>query len=117
MADIQRRQEERERGSEQRSQNMARRGESGYPILWNNSADLFSLSPFTLMRRLTEDMDRMFGGYGMGGRQNQGQEMGSFMPPVEVREENGNLIVSAELPGMNREDVNVQIENDALIIQ
>jgi len=51
-----------ERGLEPRSQGgLMRRGESGFPSLFRtNPAELFSLSPFTLMRRLTEDMDRMF---------------------------------------------------------
>jgi len=110
---VQRRQQERERGGEQRSQGLARRSETG---LWGNPADLFSLSPFTLMRRLTEDMDRMFTGYGGGWGGRQTQEM-AFIPPVEVREENNNLIVTAELPGMNKDDVRVEIQNDALIIQ
>ena len=102
---VQRRQQERERGLERRSQG---RG------LWGGSpADLFALSPFTLMRRLTEDMDRMFSGYGGG----QTQEIGAFMPPVEVREEDKNLIVSAELPGLNKDDIRVEIQNDSLVLQ
>src|SRR5207244_2118559 len=104
---VQRRQQERERGLERRSQGR------GVPGLWSNPADLFAMNPFTLMRRLTEDMDRMFTGYGGA----QGQDVGAFIPPVEVREENNNLVVSAELPGMNKEDVRVEIQNDALIIQ
>jgi len=94
---------------------MSRRG-GGFPSLWRNPEDLFSMSPFTLMRRLTEDMDRMFtgsaasGGYG-------GQETMAWMPPVEVREEQGNLMISAELPGLNKDDVRVEVNNDALVIQ
>jgi HSP20 family protein len=106
---VQRRQEERGRGVEQRSQGLLRRGMGGFP------AELFSLSPFTLMRRLTDDIDRMFSAYDWGGRQTQ--EMTAFIPPVEVREENKNLIVSAELPGLSKEDVRVEIQNDALVIQ
>src|SRR5262249_8463110 len=111
---VQRRQQERERSGEQRSQGLARR--EGFPSVWGNPAELFSLSPFTLMRRLTADMDRMFTGYGSGWGGRQTQEM-SFIPPVEVREENNNLIVTAELPGMNKDDVRVEIQNDALVIQ
>lgn len=63
-----------------------------------------------LMRRLTEDMDRMFSGWG---RQNV--ESGGWIPPVEVRESDGNLIVCAELPGMGKDDVKVEINNDSLV--
>jgi HSP20 family protein len=113
---VERRQEERGRGVERRSQGggLTRRGE------WGLGSDIFSMSPFTLMRRLTEDMDRMFGGFGSGGGASSwpsAMETTGFIPPVEVREQDGNLIVCAELPGINKEDVKVQVEEDALIIQ
>jgi len=119
MADVnvqKRQQEERGRGGEQRSQGggLTRRGEFGFPSLWRRPDELFSISPFTLMRRLTDDIDRMFTGMG-GGMQTQ--DIGVWAPPVEVREENGNLMISAELPGLNKEDVKVEVTNDALIIQ
>jgi len=106
--------EERERNLERRSQGsgLARRGEGRFPSLWRGSEDLFSLSPFTLMRRLTEDMDRMFSGWG-----GQNVEPAGWIPPVEVREANGNLLVSAELPGMGKDDVKVEVNNDSLVIK
>src|SRR5262249_31649073 len=105
MADInvEKRQEEPGRSLERRSQGgeLGRRGEFGFPSLWRSPDELFSLSPFTLMRRLTEDLDRMFAGFGggEGGR----REMGAWAPPIDVHESNGNLVVSAELPGLNKE--------------
>jgi len=75
--------------------------------------ELFSMSPFTLMRRFTEDMDRMFSGTGGTG----GRETGLWAPPIDVRESGGNLVVSAELPGLNKEDVKVEVHEDALVIQ
>jgi HSP20 family protein len=36
---------------------------------------------------------------------------------VEVRERNGNLEVTAELPGMNKEDVKVEYADDGIVIQ
>jgi HSP20 family protein len=118
MADVnvEKRSEERGRGNEPRSQSggLMRRGEWGLPSLFGRNPDeLFAMNPFTLMRRLTEDMDRMFSGFGRGGS----REMGVFAPPVEVRESNGNLIISAELPGLNKEDVKVEVTQDAVIIQ
>jgi len=99
MADInvdKRQQDERGRGLQRRSQSP-----------WSGS------SPFTLMRRLTEDMDRMFSGFG----ESAGSDIGAWAPPVEIREQDGNLIVFAELPGLNKEDVKVEVSNDALVIQ
>ncbi len=113
MADInvQKRSDEQGRGLERRSggSGFLRRHDFGL------SNDLFSMSPFTLMRRLTEDMDRMFSGWGEGGRFLEPST--NWIPPIEVRESNGNLLVSAELPGLNKEDVKVEVNNDSLIIQ
>jgi HSP20 family protein len=86
----------------------------GFPSLFRNDpGELFSMSPFTLMRRLTEDMDRMFSGFGG----HAGSEMRNWAPPVEVRENQGNLLIAAELPGLNKEDVKVEVTEDAVVIQ
>ena len=113
---VDKRHDERERNVERRSQTegLTRRGEFGIPSLFGrHPQELFSLSPFTLMRRLTEDMDRMFSGFGAA----SGREAGPWAPAVDVRESNGNLVVSAELPGLDKEDVKVEVNNDAVVIR
>jgi HSP20 family protein len=78
--------------------------------LWNPS-ELIS-NPFSMMRRLSEEMDRNFGRF--FGR----EEGGSFWSPaIEVSQTEGQLRVHAELPGLNPEDVHVEVANDQLIIQ
>ena len=39
------------------------------------------------------------------------------MPAVEVFERDNNLVVSAELPGMNKDDVRVEVTGEGLAIQ
>jgi HSP20 family protein len=46
-----------------------------------------------------------------------GRDVASWAPPVEVRERDGNLIVNAELPGLNKEDVKIEVTNEGLVIQ
>jgi HSP20 family protein len=76
------------------------------------------MSPITLMRRFTEDIDRVFSSFGGGMRSRAGEEREmSWMPPVEVRQSRGKLIVRAELPGLNEDDVKVEAAEDGLIIQ
>ena len=89
---------------------------------------LVSTSPFALMRQMMEDMDRLFGSWqeprtqGLH-RANQrgGQQTSSlrnlWAPQVEVFERNNNIVVRAELPGLNKDDVDVEVEDDALIIR
>jgi HSP20 family protein len=86
--------------------------------------------PFSVMRRISEEMDRLFenfgfgrglfpemrqGGFDLGGYGERATSMWS--PHVEVCERNGKLLIQADLPGMKREDVNVRIDQDQVIIQ
>ena len=43
--------------------------------------------------------------------------VGSFVPPVDVYEDEQNLILKLEIPGLNDEDVNVSVENNTLTVQ
>jgi HSP20 family protein len=78
--------------------------------------DFFTASPFELMRRFTEEMDQAFGNFGLS-RGFGGGEMGMWTPAIEVFEGEGNLVVRAELPGLNKEDVKVEMTDDGLVIQ
>jgi len=42
---------------------------------------------------------------------------GTFVPPVDVYEDEQNLILKLEIPGVNEEELNVSLENDTLTIQ
>jgi HSP20 family protein len=42
---------------------------------------------------------------------------GDWMPPVDIYEENGALVLNAELPGMRREDIDVTVENNTLTVK
>jgi len=77
--------------------------------------DIFSLSPFTMMRRLSEEMDRAFAGT-FGLSRDYGRA-GIWSPVVEVREQNGNLEIDAELPGMKKEDVKVECTDEGIVIE
>ena len=91
------------------------RSSSGDPFGFGLSpAEFFSSNPFTVMRRMSEEMDRAFGQF-FGG-QSSGRGGGIWSPAVEVSEHDGKLQVHAELPGLKPEDVKVDIANDALII-
>ena len=42
---------------------------------------------------------------------------GSWSPRVDISEPNGKLVVTAELPGLNRDEVLVRIENNVLTLK
>lgn len=74
--------------------------------------DLFGMNPFALMREFTREMDRTFGDVATGDMQS-----GAWAPTIEVTERDGSLVVTADLPGIKPEDVNVEINGDVLTIQ
>jgi HSP20 family protein len=94
-------------------------------------SSLVGSSPFGVMRRMMEDMDRLFSTFAGSPdpRSQQGLVRGGqrgvqpstfrnlWAPQVEIFERGNNLVVRAELPGLAREDVDVEIDDDALVIR
>lgn len=76
--------------------------------------DLFRMGPFALMRRMSEEMDRVFGEFGMN-RGEGGKAM--WAPAIEVSQADGKYLIRAELPGVNPGDVKLEITNEAVILE
>lgn len=116
MADVKVRKEQHEHKA-QEEKGMERRGGGGIARRsdWLTQ-DLFTMNPFAMMRRLTDEMDRAFGS-SVGLWRGAGEEFGVFAPPIEVREEEGHMVVSADLPGMNKDDIRVECTQDGLFIE
>ncbi len=94
---------------EERQGGLTRWGES---LPWFPSPrEFFSLSPFALMRRMTEEMDRMFSGWGG----ETGERI--WAPDIDVFEREGKMVVRADLPGLKKDEVKVEITDDGLILQ
>ncbi len=95
-------------------------------------------SPFAVMQRMADDMDRLFEQFGFG-RTGLGvaprlgslgslldddlwSERGSqalntvWTPQVEAFRRGDNLVIRADIPGVEKDDVHVEIENDMLTI-
>jgi HSP20 family protein len=76
--------------------------------------DVFD-QPFGLLRRFTNDLDRLFGVPAFG---EQGlSSAGTWQPNVDVFRHEHELIVRADVPGMNKDDISVEITDDAVILQ
>src|ERR1700674_1866183 len=71
----------------------------------------FGVNPFALMKHFTEEADRMFG------YKTSIVPPDAWRPAIEVKEDKGNLLVTAELPGVNYEDVKVHFTGDALVVE
>lgn len=77
----------------------------------------FLASPFGLMRRFTREMDRMFGDLAKPRIFEQPMTEFVWAPDLEVFERNGKLLVRADLPGLKKDDVKVNVVDDVLTIQ
>jgi HSP20 family protein len=74
------------------------------------------MSPISLMRRLTEDIDRAFG-LSSGANRGEGSEQGiNWAPTVELRQSGNNLVIHADLPGLTENDVKVEATDEGLAI-
>jgi HSP20 family protein len=119
--------QENQNPAESGQQNLARReGGSGRTELARPQQQSYS-GPFTIARRMMEEMDRIFediGGFGLGTRGQQRGLFGSmmpfgareFIPNIEVFERDGNLVVRADLPGVKQEDLKIELVDDQLIL-
>jgi HSP20 family protein len=125
-----RKEEQEDRRGQRRSQS-GRNAESKKPETGiarrEQSASLRTMSPFSLMRRFSEEMDRLFGDFSFGGNlaSGFGREFGRladlessmWLPQVEAFEREGKLFVRADLPGLTKDDINVDITDDAIKIR
>jgi HSP20 family molecular chaperone IbpA len=78
--------------------------------------------PIGMVRRMSEEMDQLFErfiGRPIASRfgQGQGGVAGKWMPQVEVVQQDDALLVSADLPGIKREDVSIEVLHDRLTIE
>ena len=69
--------------------------------------------PFRELVSMRDDMDRLFGTF-FGSNVDNFEKY--WKPAIDIEENNGNLIVTAEIPGMTKEDIKVSVHNDVLTI-
>ncbi|KPK63356.1 hypothetical protein AMJ83_07230 [candidate division WOR_3 bacterium SM23_42] len=69
--------------------------------------------PFRDLVSMRDDMDRLFETF--FGTQPQGMD-DFWRPAIDIEENNGNLMVRAEIPGMTKEDIKVSVQEDLLTI-
>ena len=76
--------------------------------LRRRESDIF-MRPFDEMRRMMED-------FWMTPFADMGRWSETFVPSVDVKEEDDQVVVSAELPGLDQKDVDVEVTQDSVRI-
>jgi HSP20 family protein len=79
------------------------------------------ISPFSVMKRFGEEMDRLFGDFGLDRNwippALTGEASRAWAPEIEIFERDGELVVRADLPGLKKEDVKVELTDEGLTIE
>jgi|GEM_PF-4708322 len=118
-------QEERGRSTQQRSENQGQsmttreqQQQTGLSRRQRQSMPSMLTNPFGFMRRFGEGMEQLFDEAGFGGLMPRGfDQMNQWTPQIEMYEREGQLHIRADLPGMNKDDVQIEVEDDAVILR
>lgn len=81
---------------------------------WKPFRDLAPFSDFDRMRR---EMDRLWDSFFEGDVERRGREDSVWLPSVDVSETKNDLVVKAELPGMNPKDIDISLTDGHLMIK
>ena len=127
-------------GDRERGIRTSREGEPGRGMTRGRSSSIapvygssLATSPFGLMRRMAEDMDRILEDFGFAGpgfamapllspelERGRGAAMpgrsSAWTPSLETFRRGDDLVVRADLPGLRKEDVQVEIDDGVLTI-
>lgn len=90
-----------------------RPAESLPPMPWRGT-------PFAALQRFSDEIDRMWDDFGFGRRAGswwRDNRLGAWDPPIEVSHRNGLLTIKADLPGLKRDEVTVDVADHAVTIQ
>ena len=75
--------------------------------------------PFRELNQITDRMNRLFQDtYGTNqGRSEEGLAQMNFVPPVDIYEDEHNVTLKLEVPGIDQKDIDVRLENNTLVVR
>ena len=73
--------------------------------------------PFRDLRTLQDEVNRLFSTSLTPSFADEGIGRGAWNPSVDIYENNDQIVLEAELPGMNREDFELTIENNVVTLR
>jgi HSP20 family protein len=97
---------------------IARRRESdNFPSLFDMSGgELFNMWPSMLLRRISDEMDRMMAP-GSSARGSESGRGASWWPAMDISHQEGQFKVTADVPGLRPEDIKLEVTDQDLIIR
>ena len=73
--------------------------------------------PFRDLNMLQDRMNQLFDNPGRGWRDNEPSATTTWSPAVDIYETESAIVVKAELPGMERKDITLNLENNVLTLR
>jgi len=75
------------------------------------------LAPFKEFERMRRDMDRLWDSFFEGGLRRKTEGAGEWLPSLDVSETKNELVVKAEVPGMDPKDIDISLSDGMLTIK
>ena len=75
------------------------------------------LEPFRDFDRMKMEMDRLWSSFSEGGLRRRTDEDGGWLPSLDIAETKNDLVVKAELPGMDPKDIDISLSDGSLTIK
>jgi HSP20 family protein len=76
--------------------------------------------PFRELASLQSQMNRLFQETSRGPAQQSGDEFlttGTFIPPVDIYENQNNIVLKLEVPGIQEKDIDVRVQDHTLVVR
>lgn len=73
--------------------------------------------PFRDLRSLQDEVNRLFTSNLTRSFDDEGIARGAWSPSVDIYENKDQIVLEAELPGMNREDFDLSVENNVITLR
>ena len=74
--------------------------------------DTFYSDPYGEMRRMQKDMDNLYNTLSTS----KGERLQMWKPLVDIKEQGDKVSIHAELPGVKKEDINIELKDGMLTI-
>jgi HSP20 family protein len=75
------------------------------------------LAPFKDFERMRREMDRLWDSFFDGGLRGRTERVGEWLPSLDVSETKNELVVKAEVPGMDPKDIDISLSDGMLTIK
>ena len=72
---------------------------------------------YSLQREMNSLFDDFFKGFDLAPFGRDRERFGTFSPSIDIKENDKDVSIKAELPGMDEKDIEVSLTNDALTIR